>query len=173
MSALIDDFLAHTEREDPSLAKQLAKMGDKAGPAFDKALRRFDYTHTGTLDESERKLARRVLSFFHTPSGKGFDLLINVFDFLDVNESQTLEHRELSMAVEILEMFTKADSVNDTLSAKELEVLLAVLESLDTDGNGMLDEDERVALRDALWTPNEFLEEQKHKNEKVRKILGL
>ena len=173
MSALIDDFLAHTQDEDPALAKQLAKVGGKAGPAFESALRRFDYSHSGTLDPNERKLARRVLLFFHTPSGKGFEHLLKVFDFLDVNENQTLEHRELSLAVEILEMFCKSDSVNETLSAKELEVLLAVLESLDTDGNGVLDERERVALRDALWTPDEFLDEQKATNPKVRKILGL
>lgn len=68
------------------------------------------------------------------------------------------------MAVEVFEMFCKADSVNDTLSVKELRMLIAVLRHSDGDQDGKLDADERSRLRDALWTPDEFLAEQRATN---------
>jgi Ca2+-binding EF-hand superfamily protein len=122
-------------------------------------LRRFDYGQSGTLDPEQSALAARVLGKMHTPSAKGFALLLQVFDFLDVKDNQTLEHEELTLAIEILDLFCKADSVNDTLSAKELGLLLSALQKLDKDKSGVLDNDERDAIRDGLWSPDEFLAE--------------
>jgi len=155
MSELVSDFLGNVEAKDGKLAQRLGKVAGE--DAFHVLLSRFDYSHTDRLDDSECALALRVLSKLHTPSAKGIDLLVKTLDYLDVNESQTLEHPELTLAVEILELFCKADSVNDTLSTKELDMLLSVLGKIDADGNGVLDEKERTALRDGLWTPDEFL----------------
>jgi hypothetical protein len=159
MGDLVEAFVAATEDENPKLHKQLSRLADNARAPLAALLARFDYTHTGDLDADERKLAQRVLGMIHTPSAKGYELLVQVFDYMDVNDSQTLEHRELTLAIEVLDLFTKADSVNDTLSSKELELLLSVLGKLDADGNGVLDPGERVALRDGLWDPDAFLAE--------------
>jgi len=155
MSELVDHFISATESEDATLAKGLAKLsGDDNLHAV---LACFDWDSSGALDDDQRATARRVLGKMHTPSGKGLDLLHQVLVYLDVNENKKLEHTEVMLAVEILELFCKADSVNDSLSAKELGMLLAALKKLDDNGNGVLDKDERTALRDGLWTPDEFL----------------
>jgi Ca2+-binding EF-hand superfamily protein len=139
------------------IAKRYKKFSEDE--TLEALLRRFDYGQSGTLDADQSALAAKVLGKMHTPSTKGFGLLLQVFDFLDVKDTQTLEHEELNLAVEILDLFCKADSVNDTLSAKELGLLLTALKKLDTDNNGVLDTHERDAVRDGLWSPDEFLAE--------------
>ncbi|HTM20002.1 MAG TPA: hypothetical protein VL172_05830 [Kofleriaceae bacterium] len=169
MADLVDDFLEHTAAEDAKLHKALAKLGDARAP-LGKVLERFDYDHTGVLDERQRELARRVLRKVHRPSAKGFDLLVGALDYLDVNTNQRLEHSELTMAIEILEMFSKAESVNDTLSQRELEMLHAVLRRL-AGGPGPLDEAGRTRLRDSLWDPDAFLAEEKQRNPELEKLM--
>lgn len=155
MGKLAASFLEATDTTDAKLAKRLSKLADE--PDFEALLALFDYSKSGALDVTQRNLANRVLSKMHTPSAKGVSLMLKVFEYLDVNENQTLEHDELTLAIEILELFCKADSVNDTLSAKELGLLINALQSLDLDGNGVLDQKERTALRDGLWDPDAFL----------------
>jgi hypothetical protein len=120
-------------------------------------LRRFDTSANDALDGEQATLAAKVLGKIHTPSAKGFGLLLQVFDYLDVKDSKSLE--QLNLAVEILDLFCKSDSVNDTLSAKELGLLLNALKKLDKDKSGVLDNEEREAVRDGLWSPDEFLAE--------------
>ena len=151
MSQLVDSFL-HAQA---AIAKRFEKFREDA--SFEGVLQRFDYGQSGQLDAAQAELAARVLGKMHTPSAKGFALMLEVFDYLDVNASQTLEHEELTLAVEILELFCKADSVNDTLSVKELGLLLRAFAKLDVDQNGVLDAVERSAVRDGLWSPDEFL----------------
>lgn len=155
MNELAEAFLHAIESEDAALAKRLAKVADDDN--FHAVLACFDWDGSGTLDAEQRATARRVLDKVHTPSAKGLERLRRALAFLDVDSSTKLEHAEVNLAVEILELFCKADSVNDTLSAKELDLLLSALTKLDRDGNGKLDRDERMALRDGLWTPDEFL----------------
>lgn len=171
-AALIDDFLSRVEAEDAKIARAFAKLSGGARADFGALLSRFDYTHTGVLDDDERGLARRVLGLMHTPSAKGVTLLVSILDYLDVNDNQKLEHEELNLAVEILEMFCKADSVNSTLSARELEMLSAVLKSRDEAGSGSLGEAARVELRDALWDPDEFLAAEKARNPALAALMG-
>tara|TARA_R110002096_G_scaffold350395_3_gene543582 strand:- start:31001 stop:31489 length:489 start_codon:yes stop_codon:yes gene_type:complete len=155
MGTLATSFLEATAETDSKLATRLSKLVDE--PDFEALLGLFDYAKSGALNDAQRNLAYRVLSKMHTPSAKGVSLMLKVFAYLDVNENQTLEHEELTLAIEILELFCKADSVNDTLSVKELGMLIDALQSLDLDGNGVLDQNERTALRDGLWDPNAFL----------------
>jgi hypothetical protein len=170
MADLVDDFLQHTQGEDAKLHKALGKLGDARAPLA-ALLERFDYDHTGTLDAKQRELARRVLVKVARPSAKGFELLVGALDYLDVNANQRLEHTELTLAIEILEMFCKAESVNDTLSARELEMLHAVLRRLAGSGKGPLDEAARTSLRDSLWDPDAFLGEEKQRNPELAKLM--
>jgi hypothetical protein len=169
---LVDEYLGHAESEQPKIAKAVSSLSDDAREAFGKVLAHFDYKNTQTLDDDERQIANRVLVLLHKPTAKSLDALLQVFTYMDCDESQSLEHTELTLAVEVLEMFAKADSVNNTLSVKELNMLLAVLENLDGDSNGVLDEGERRSLRDNLWDADAFLAEQREKNEKLAKLMG-
>ena len=170
LDRLVDDFLQHTRREDARLHKALSRPGDAREP-LGQLLERFDYDHTGSLDDGQRELARRVLSKVHRPSTRGFELLVGALDYLDVNTNQRLEHGELTLAIEILELFARAESVNDTLSTRELEMLHAVLRRL-APGGGALGEAARTGLRDSLWDPDAFLAEEKQRNPELAKLMA-
>lgn len=171
-SKLVDEYVGHAETEQPKIAKAVSKLSGDAREAFGKVLHHFDYKNTNALDDEERGLANRVLVLLHKPTAKSLDALLQVFAYMDVDDNQSLEHPELTLAVEVLEMFSKADSVNSTLSVKELNMLLAVLENIDTDSNGTLDENERRTLRDELWDPDAFLAAQRETNPKLAKLMG-
>lgn len=173
MAALLDAFLSDIESDDSKLAKQLGKIRDEAEDNLVEVIARFKHGDGDSLSEPERKLACRVLTLLHRPSPKGLELLSSILGYLDMNTNSKLEHAEAMLAVEVLELFCKADSDNDTLSNKELEVLQAVLMHIDADGNGVIDATERTALRDELWEPEEFLARQKRDNPLVREVLGL
>lgn len=153
MSQIIASFFESNDK----IAERFKKF--TTDETLEALLQRFDYSQTGTLDTEQSTLANKVVGKMHTPSSKGFALMLQVFDYLDVGKNQTLEHEELNLAIEILDLFCKSDSVNDTLSAKELGLLLAALKRLDKDSNGVLDNSEREAVRDGLWNPDEFLAE--------------
>ncbi len=170
---LLAEFVRELDEEDPKLGKALAKLDADTSAVLEKILLRFDCDKGGTLESDECALASRVLGRVHRPSLKGMTALLGVLNYLDLNENQVLDHQELTLAVEILDLFCKADSVNDTLSVKELDMLLAVLKHIDRDGKGVLDAAGRNQLRDNLWDPDTFLAEQKQTNPHLRKVLGL
>src|SRR5690606_37886221 len=115
-----------------------------------------------------------VLGKLHRPTARGVELIAAVLAYLAVDGGgdPALSRQEAQLAVEILELFCKADSVNETLSQKELDMLLAVLAHLDTDKSGRLDPDERTRLRDELWDADAFLEQQKRDNPRLRELLA-
>jgi hypothetical protein len=156
MQQLVRDFIAYADVEAPKLGRGLGKLFD--APELYDLLRRFDVGNKRTLDSKQSLLARRVLEKLHTPSAKGLKLLSQALSFMGLGDL-SYGDTDVELAVEILELFCKADSVNDTLSSKELTMLLDALEKLDGNGDGVLDEDERTALRDGLWTPDDFLAE--------------
>lgn len=157
MSQLVASFLEFTAKSDSKVEKRFSKFSEDGD--LHALLQRFDYDQSGALDPEQVGLALQALRKMHTPSAKGFAAMRAVFDYLNVNDDQTLEHEELTLALEVLDLFCKADSVNDTLSAKELGMLGDALKKLDTDNNGVLDAQERIALRDGLWDPDAFLAE--------------
>lgn len=169
--ALVDPFLHFADEHRPKLAKQIRKLDEAAHDTLDDLLARFDVRGAGELDDTESKLAIRVLSLLHRASAGGLARLLTVLDYLDVNANQVLEHQELSLAVEILELFCKADSANDTLSVKELDMLHAVLRHMDENQRGKLDHDGREKLRDELWDGEKFLEDQKQNNPLLKELL--
>jgi hypothetical protein len=95
-----------------------------------------------------------------------------VLDYLDLNNNALLEPSEVAFTVEILEMFAKADSVNDTLSERELRMLYAVLRHIDSNDNRVLDKHEIKQLHDALEAPDAFLARQKRTNPLLAEVLG-
>lgn len=173
MSGLVDTFLNETESEDAKLHKQLSKLLDDAGDELAEVVGRFNRSGGDALTADEREEVRKVLGLMYRPNAKGLQILSGILGYLDVDASSVLDHREVMLAIEVLELFCKADSENDTLSNKELEILQAVLMHMDSDGNGKIDPAERNALRDELWEPEAFLEKQKADNPLVREILGL
>jgi len=151
MSQLIASFLEATD------STRLSKFSEDAN--LESLLARFDQNGSKSLDRQQAALAEGVLKRMHTPSSKGFAALVEVLDYLQVTPDQSKDREELTLALEILDLFCKADSVNDTLSIKELGMLKSALVRLDTNADGVLDASERVALRDGLWSPDEFLSE--------------
>jgi hypothetical protein len=172
MAALVDTFLRDLESDDSKLTKQLYKIRDEAEDTLVELLGRFNDSGGDSLSAGERALVAKVLNLLHRPSPRGLELLSSILGYLDVNANGTLEHTEAVLAVEVLELFCKADSANDTLSNKELEILQAVLMHIDTDGNGVIDPSERTALRDELWEPEEFLANQRRDNPLVQELFG-
>lgn len=161
----VQDFVAWAETHEAPLARAVGRLED--GPPLDdlaRLLERFDREGDGRLTDHQAWLAARLLRLLHRLSHDGFLLTAQALDYLDLNANSRIDFDEVAMAVEVFEMFCKADSVNDTLSVKELRMLIAVLRHSDGDQDGKLDADERSRLRDALWTPDEFLAEQRATN---------
>ncbi len=171
---LISGFLESLRgpQPDEKLAKALDRLDDEARVILGEVLQRFDRARAGALDGSDVLFATRVLNLLHRPSQTGLESVRKILAYLDCDTNRVLDHQEVTLATEVLELFCKADSENDTLSNKELEVLIAVLESIDKDGNGVLDLKERAALRDELWDPAGFLAKHKEENAKVRALLS-
>jgi hypothetical protein len=165
-------FLEASAEEDPSLVKTLGALKADGLRELGGILGRLDARGKGELDAEERLLARRVLSRLHKPTADTLVLTNKVLDYLDFNMSALIEEDELELCVKIIEAFSRADSDNDTLSHRELEMLYAVLRHLDTNENGQLDPHERHALYDGLSSPKAFLEAQKFANPHLRALLA-
>ncbi len=164
LELLAERFLDDSAEEAPSLAKQLGSLGKDGLRELGGILGRFDERGRGELDAEQRLLARRVLTRLHKPNAEMLSLTNKVLDYLDLNMSALIEEDELELCVQIIEMFSRAESDNATLSHKELEMLYAVLRYLDKDSNGQLDPLERIALHAGLKHPAEFLAEHRTLN---------
>ena len=172
LGGLARTFIEASAEEDPTLAKQLAALDAQGLHELGGVLGRLDNRGAGELSPTERLFARRVLSRLHRPNHDSLVLTNRVLDYLDLNLSAILEEDELELCVEIIELFAHADSDNDTLSHRELEMLYAVLRHLDQDGNGRLDPDERAALRRGLAKPAAFLAEHRASNPHLKRVLA-
>ena len=168
---LAERFLEETDDEAPGLAKRLRRLDEEGMRNLAGILSRFDRGKRGQLGATERLFARRVLSRLRKPSTEGLALTNKILDYLDLNANAKMEDDELELCVEVLEMFARADSVNDTLSEFELQMLYAVLRHLDKNHNYFLDARERDELRIGLNDPKAFLESQKRTNPLLKEIL--
>ncbi len=169
--SLVSSFLAETAEEDPRLHKALSSLDDEGLRNLAGVLGRFDEKNAGHLDAEKRLLARRVLGRLKRPSTPSLALLNRVLDYLDLNENALLEPKEVQLCVEICEVFRSAESENESLSDRELEMLYAALRGLDRDDDGRLSHEERRELRQALESPREFLAVQRATNARLRAIL--
>jgi len=168
---IVESFLAETAEEEPRLHKALASLDEEGLRNLGGVLLRLDEKNQGHLDAEKRLLARRILGRMRRPSTSSLALLNRVLDYLDLNENALLEPKEVQLCVEICEVFQSAESVNETLSDRELEMLYAVLRGLDRDDDGRLSHEERRRLRDALESPAFFLAEQKATNARFREVV--
>lgn len=169
-SQIVDSFIEHTSEEDSKMAEQLRALDGQGRVLLAGVLGRFDLSHHGELRAQERLLARRVLGRLKKITTDTLSLMNKILDYLDLNSNAVLEADELALAVEVLELFTKAESDNDTLSERELRMLYAVLRHLDADSSGRLEKHERAALRRGLDDPKLFLSEQRLHNPLLREI---
>jgi len=172
LDVLAAAFIAASAEEAPDLAKQLGALKADSMRELGGVLGRLDMRGRGELDAHERLLARRVLTRLHRPSADSLAMTNKILDYLDLNMSALIEEDELELCVQIIELFCRAESDNDTLTLKELEMLYAVLRHLDKDGNGQLDPLERVALHQGLGNPEAFLAEHKAFNPHLRRVLA-
>jgi hypothetical protein len=172
LNDLAQSFLSASFEEDPPLAKALSGLDNDGRNQLGGVLGRFDLRGKGELTPEQRLLARRVLTRLHKPSADGLVLTNKILDYLDFNVSAVLEDEEIETCVEILELFARVDSDNDTLSMRELEMLYAVLRYLDQNDNGQLDAVERDQLRRGLGNPAGFMDEQRHSNPLLIQVIG-
>jgi hypothetical protein len=171
LDSLVEAFLADTKEESPSLAKYLAALDPQGRVELGGVLGRFDFQRRGVLDAEQRLMARRVLGLLQRPNADMLVLVNRVLDYLDLNNNALLETDEVTLCIEILELFARADSDNDTVSEFELELLYAAIRHMDRDDNHALDPYERHQLHDALKNPKAFLERQRVKNPRVAELM--
>jgi len=171
IDSLVEDFLEQTREESPALAKYLDDLDIVGKNELGGVLGRFDFQKRGKLDASQRLMARRILGRLHRPTKDSLTLTNQILDYLDLNHNAVLEEDEVSFAIEIFEMFAKADSDNDTVSEFELAMLYAVLRNLDKHDTHVLEAAERRQLHDALEAPRAFLERQKRVNPLLVELL--
>jgi len=171
VDVIVDDFLAHTDEEEPKLAKSLRALEDDGRRELAGVLGRFDVKRRGQLDARQRLFARRVLIRLRKPSASVLVHTNKILDYLDLNTNSIIEEDELELCVAILELFAKADSDNDTLSEIELEMLYAVLRHIDSDDSHRLESHEREELLVALKDPERLMAKQQMENPRLREIL--
>ena len=172
IASLVDTFLAETSEEDPSLHGYLTKLDEEGRRLLAGVLGRFDQKGRGELDPSQRLLARRVLTRLRRPTRDILALTNRVLDYLDLNRNALLEESELELTIEIMELFSKIETANNTLSERELQMLYAVLRHIDTNDNGVIDSHEKERLRQGLDDPAAFLAEQQARNPELAKLLA-
>lgn len=146
MQPVVDGFLSHTREEDPRLFKRLAALDDEGTRNLAGVLGRFDEHRNGHLEAEKRLLARRILGRIRKPSTFSLALLNRVLDYLDLNGNAILEEKEVGLFGQVCSIFQGAESKNETLSNRELELLYGYLRGLDRDNDGRLSRTELVGV---------------------------
>jgi len=169
---LVDNFLAHTAEEDPSLYEALAELDDDGRRSLAGVLGRFDRSSNAELDPKGRLLAARILTRLKAPTADALVTTNKILDYVDLDANAQLDESEMELCVEILELFSKAESDNNTLSERELGMLYAVLRHLDSNDNRKLDAGERHELRQLLNDPDHFMATQRQENPLLEKFFN-
>lgn len=172
IDALVDNFLIATEEEDPSLHADLVALDDDGRRNLAGVLGRFDRSGKARLDATGRLLAARILTRLKTPTTEALATANKILDYIDLDANAQLDESEMELCVEILELFSSAESDNNTLSERELGMLYAVLRHLDDNDNHKLDAGERRELRKGLDEPEVFMAEQKRTNPLLGKFFN-
>ncbi|MEM1029809.1 MAG: hypothetical protein AAF928_03275 [Myxococcota bacterium] len=168
---IVERFLADTSTEDPKLAGALTALDDTGRKQLAGVLGRFDAGANGTLGATERLHARRVLGRLRRPDVEVLTEANKVLDYLDLNADAKLDRNEIDLTLEVMEMFSRIEGGEDTMSAHELRLLFAVLRHLDADDSGRLERDERAKLRSSLTNPDAFWADQQANNPRVKALL--
>jgi len=172
LDRLATTFISECTEEAPEIARQLSGLSDAGTRSLGGVLARFDSRGKGELDARERLLARRVISRLQKPTAESLALTNKVLDYLDLNMNALLDEEELELCLQMMDVFCRTESDNETLNTRELQSMYAVLRHLDRDGNGQLDPLERFELKQGLVNPEAFLAEQREYNPHLRAVLA-
>lgn len=172
LDQLAENFIAESAEEAPELARQLGSLNADGMRSLGGVLARFDARGKGELDARERLLARRVIGRLQRPGTETLALMNKVLDYLDLNMNALLDEDELELCLQVMDLFSRVESNNETLTTRELQSLYAVLRHLDRDGNGQLDPLERFELKQGLVNPEAFLAEQREFNPHLQRVIA-
>ena len=170
MNTIVEHYLQNTKDEDPGHHRALAGLVESEQKLLAGLLGRFDIGRNGTLSAKERLAARRVLARIRKPTADTLELANKVLDYLDLNANSTIDHGEMELCLEIVELFASAESEDGKISRRELKMLYAVLRNLDSDNSGKLERPERDKLRHALEDPAKFLAREKEENPLLKEL---
>lgn len=168
--ALVDNFLASATEEEPRIVKYLAELDDAGRRNLAGVLGRFVNGNSKDMKPEERLPAYRILGRIRKPTGAALVLVNQILDYLDFNTNAHMDADELETTLKIFELFAHAESDNETLSERELQMLYAVLRHLDADDSHKLEKHERDELAKGLSHPEQFLAEQLATNPLLKEI---
>jgi hypothetical protein len=164
-------FIEHAREEEPSTTAYLEDLDEDGQRELVGVIGRFDTKRKGKLDVHQRMFAYRVLSRLHRPSTASLTWMNKILDYLDLNANALIEENELELATEIFSLFAHAESDNDTLSERELEMLYAVLRFIDDNDTHFLEPHERVTIRQGLDDPKGFMAYHRANNPLLQAII--
>jgi hypothetical protein len=171
LEQLVTSFMEHAHEEEPHAAAYLADLDADGQRELAGVLGRFDTKRRGKLDAPQRIFAYRILARLHRPSTASLTWTNKILDYLDLNANALIEENELDLISEIFSLFATAESDNDTLSERELEMLYAVLRFIDDNDTRFLEAHERVILRQGLDDPKGFMAYHRANNPLLQAII--
>ena len=169
---LVDSFLVDADQEEPRIVKYLAELDETGRRNLAGVLGRFVKDGSPSMKAGERLSVYRILNRLRIPDGTALAHVNQVLDYLDFNANAHIEDDELEMTLRVFELFAHAESDNETLSDRELQMLYAVLRHLDADDSHVLEKHEREDLVAGLENPGVFMAQQREENPLLKKILN-
>lgn len=167
---LVDEYLQNAVEASPRLLRLLRALDSDGRHALGDVLVRFDRDHDGHLGSRQRLVATRVLERVHDPSVEAFGTLDRILATLDVDRDAFADDTELQLVDTLFDLFATAESPQRWLSLHELQMVHAVVRSLDQNGSGVLDHEERRRLREHLHDPAAFLRWQLRDNVQLQAL---
>ena len=172
LTVTLDAYLSHAADEQPRVASAAAQLDDEGRRLLAGMVGRFDLRSNQSLNPKERLMVSRVLTRVRKIDTESLTALNKVLDYIDLNANAQIEPAELELGVELMEAFSSIESDDATMSARELEMLYAVLRNLDANDSRKLESDQRMKLRDRLRDPAKFWAEEKAQNPLLAELLG-
>ena len=172
LNQTLDAYLSHAKDELPKVASAAAQLDDEGRRLLAGVVGRFDLRSNQSLNAKERLMVGRVLARIRKIDTEALTALNKVLDYIDLNANAQIEPAELELGIELMEKFSSIESDDDTMSARELEMLYAVLRNLDANDSRKLEGDQRMKLRTRLEDPRKFWEEEKMNNPLLAPLLG-
>lgn len=172
LTELVTSFFTHAREEEPNVTAYLEALDPDGHHELAGILGRFDPKRRGHLDPTQRLFAYRILGRLHRPTTHSLVQVNKILDYMDLNANSLIEENELELVTQVFELFAHAESDNDTLSERELDMLYAVLRHIDDNDSRFLEPHERLTLRQALEDPKGFMDHQRAHNPLLKAILA-
>lgn len=172
LNQTLEAYLSHAQDELPKVASAAARLDAQGRALLAGVVGRFDVRNNQSLNPKERLMIGRVLARVRKIDVETLTILNKVLDYIDLNANAQVEPAELELGIELMEGFSSIESDDETLSARELEMLYAVLRNLDSNDSGKLESSQRIKLRERLRDPRYFWETEKMNNPLLEPLLG-